>query len=81
MRGTIPAFHTAFFAAGISAHHSVGGADCRDDCVLHFTRQLEILKRTDLERAGLLRLAFHQLGSPLTILNWSLECSKGPQRE
>lgn len=40
------------------------------------TRQLEILKRLDLERAGLLRLAFHQLGSPLTILNWSLEMLK-----
>ncbi|MBP9773000.1 MAG: HAMP domain-containing histidine kinase [Candidatus Peribacteraceae bacterium] len=40
------------------------------------SRQLEILKRLDLERAGLLRLAFHQLGSPLTILNWSLEMLK-----
>lgn len=36
-------------------------------------RRIEILDRLENERSGLLRLAFHQLGGPLTIINWSLE--------
>jgi len=36
-------------------------------------RRLDILNRLEIERNGLLRLAFHQLGGPLTIINWSLE--------
>lgn len=36
-------------------------------------RRLDILNRLEVERNGLLRLAFHQLGGPLTIINWSLE--------
>jgi signal transduction histidine kinase len=36
-------------------------------------RRLEALERLEIERSGLLRLAFHQLGGPLTIINWSLE--------
>ncbi len=36
-------------------------------------RQIEILKRINGERSGLLRLTFHQLGEPLTIMKWSLE--------
>ncbi|MEQ1849773.1 MAG: HAMP domain-containing sensor histidine kinase [Candidatus Peribacteraceae bacterium] len=31
------------------------------------------LQRLETERMGLLRLAFHQLGGPLTIISWSLE--------
>jgi signal transduction histidine kinase len=31
------------------------------------------LERLEIERSGLLRLAFHQLGGPLTIINWSME--------
>lgn len=36
-------------------------------------RQLETLHRIEAERSGLLRLAFHQLGGPLSIIKWSLE--------
>lgn len=36
-------------------------------------RRIENLNRLEIERSGLLRLAFHQLGGPLTIINWSLE--------
>jgi signal transduction histidine kinase len=32
-----------------------------------------ILEGFESERSGLLRLAFHQLGGPLTIITWSLE--------
>jgi signal transduction histidine kinase len=38
-----------------------------------FTRRLESLHSLDMERSGLLRLAFHQIGQPLAIINWSLE--------
>lgn len=36
-------------------------------------RRLESLEKLEIERSGLLRLAFHQLGGPLTIISWSLE--------
>lgn len=36
-------------------------------------RRLEALEQLEVGRSGLLRLAFHQLGGPLTIINWSLE--------
>ncbi len=36
-------------------------------------RRLESLERLEVERAGLMRLAFHQLGGPLTIISWSLQ--------
>ena len=36
-------------------------------------RRIDNLNRLEVERNGLLRLAFHQLGGPLTIINWSLE--------
>lgn len=36
-------------------------------------RRVEILRRLEVERSGLLRLTFHQLGGPLTIIRWSLE--------
>ncbi len=36
-------------------------------------RRLEALEKLEIERSGLLRLAFHQLGGPLTIISWSLE--------
>lgn len=36
-------------------------------------RRMEMLRRLEVERSGLLRLAFHQLGGPLTIIRWSLE--------
>ncbi len=36
-------------------------------------RRLEAIRSVEIERSGLLRLAFHQLGNPLSILNWSLE--------
>ncbi len=36
-------------------------------------RRLESFRQLDIERSGLLRLAFHQLGGPLTIIRWSLE--------
>lgn len=36
-------------------------------------RRVSILKRINSERSGLLRLTFHQLGEPLTIMKWSLE--------
>ncbi len=36
-------------------------------------RRIELLEKLETERSGLLRLAFHQLGGPLTIINWSLE--------
>jgi len=36
-------------------------------------RRTSMLKRINNERSGLLRLTFHQLGEPLTIMKWSLE--------
>jgi signal transduction histidine kinase len=36
-------------------------------------RRLEAVDKLEVERSGLLRLAFHQLGGPLTIIRWSLE--------
>lgn len=36
-------------------------------------RQIGVLKKMNNERSGLLRLTFHQLGEPLTIMKWSLE--------
>ena len=36
-------------------------------------RQVAVLSRINSERSGLLRLTFHQLGEPLTIMKWSLE--------
>lgn len=36
-------------------------------------RQVENMHRIEAERSGLLRLAFHQLGGPLSIIKWSLE--------
>jgi signal transduction histidine kinase len=36
-------------------------------------RRINMLKRINSERSGLLRLTFHQLGEPLTIMKWSLE--------
>lgn len=36
-------------------------------------RRQELLKRIADERTGLMRLTFHQLGTPLTIVKWSLE--------
>lgn len=41
--------------------------------LLLWQKRIENLQRLELERNGLLRLAFHQLGGPLTIINWSLE--------
>ena len=38
-----------------------------------WARRIESLERLEIERTGLLRLAFHQLGGPLTIISWSLE--------
>lgn len=35
--------------------------------------RIESLKRLDTERSGVLKLAFHQLGAPLSILKWSLD--------
>lgn len=37
------------------------------------SEQLTILRKINAERSGLLRLTFHQLGEPLTIMKWSLE--------
>jgi len=36
-------------------------------------RRIEELEKLETERMGLLRLAFHQLGGPLTIISWSIE--------
>lgn len=36
-------------------------------------RRMELLQKLEIERSGLLRLAFHQLGGPLTIISWSIE--------
>lgn len=41
--------------------------------LLFWRKRVENLNRLENERSGLLRLAFHQLGGPLTIINWSLE--------
>ncbi len=41
--------------------------------VLWERRRIMILQRINSERSGLLRLTFHQLGEPLTIMKWSLE--------
>ena len=39
-------------------------------------RQMESLQWIEDERAGLLQLTFHQLGTPLTVAKWSLELLK-----
>jgi len=36
-------------------------------------RRIIFLEKINAERSGLLRLTFHQLGEPLTIMKWSLE--------
>lgn len=36
-------------------------------------RRILFLEKINSERSGLLRLTFHQLGEPLTIMKWSLE--------
>ncbi len=36
-------------------------------------RQFSIISKVNAERSGLLRLTFHQLGEPLTIMKWSLD--------
>ncbi|MDD5056077.1 MAG: HAMP domain-containing sensor histidine kinase [Candidatus Peribacteraceae bacterium] len=41
--------------------------------ILFLRRRSDILEQIEAERSGLLRLAFHQLGGPLTIISWSLE--------
>jgi signal transduction histidine kinase len=41
--------------------------------VLWERRQIGILNKINAERSGLLKLTFHQLGEPLTIMKWSLE--------
>ena len=41
--------------------------------ILFLRRRADILGQIEAERSGLLRLAFHQLGGPLTIISWSLE--------
>ena len=37
------------------------------------SRQLSALARINAERSGLLQLTFHQLGEPITILQWGIE--------
>lgn len=37
------------------------------------SRQLQVLSRVNAERSGLLQLTFHQLGEPITILQWGIE--------
>ncbi len=41
--------------------------------VFLWRRKIESLERLHRERSGLLLLAMHQIGSPLTIIRWSLE--------
>ncbi|UPA22912.1 HAMP domain-containing histidine kinase [Candidatus Peribacteria bacterium] len=36
-------------------------------------RQISVLNKVNAERSGLLKLTFHQIGEPLTIMKWSLE--------
>lgn len=44
-------------------------------------RRQEMLARIAEERTGLMRLTFHQLGTPLTIMKWSLEELKDAEAE
>lgn len=37
------------------------------------SRQLQLLARVNAERSGLLQLTFHQLGEPITIVQWAIE--------
>ncbi len=37
------------------------------------SRQLQTLSRVSAERSGLLQLTFHQLGEPITIIQWAIE--------
>lgn len=37
------------------------------------SRQLQSISRINAERSGLLQLTFHQLGEPITILQWAIE--------
>ncbi len=41
--------------------------------VLWERRQISVLNKVNAERSGLLKLTFHQIGEPLTIMKWSLE--------
>lgn len=36
-------------------------------------RKISVLNKVNAERSGLLKLTFHQIGEPLTIMKWSLE--------
>lgn len=58
----------ALIAVLISAFAIAGGI-----ASLWELRRVQVLKRINAERSGLLRLTFHQLGEPLTIMKWSLE--------
>lgn len=50
------------------------------DALFIWKRRLETLRQLENERSGLLRLAFHQLGGPLTMIRWSLDAlaEEGP---
>ena len=37
------------------------------------SRQLQSISRMNAERSGLLQLTFHQLGEPITIIQWAIE--------
>jgi len=63
------AFSPAALLLMVLAGISIGGGTL----MFLWKRRLETLERLETERSGLLRLAFHQLGGPLTIINWSLE--------
>ena len=63
------AFSPVVLLLMILAGISIGGSTL----LFLWKRRLETMERMDIERSGLMRLAFHQLGGPLTIINWSIE--------
>ncbi len=48
--------------------------------LLSARRRVEHLRQIEMERSGLFRLAFHQLGGPLSIVKWSLEILREEQQ-
>jgi len=71
------AFSPAVLLLIVLAALSIGGGTL----LYLWKRRLETMERLEIERSGLLRLAFHQLGGPLTIINWSIEelTDEGPR--
>ena len=69
IRSTRNLFSPVAFLLVLFAAVSIGSGSV----LFLWRRRVELLQKLEIERSGLLRLAFHQLGGPLTIISWSIE--------